>query len=220
MGRVWLAGTLAWCVAQPAVATEAWRRVDEADGVVVDVREVEGMDFPEFRGIGVVSAPMLHVAAVLADLTRTCQWTARCAAVREVSRKSEFDRIFYTRTSAPFPVSDRDAVLHATFTGNLKEQQELVIRMVSTTSPLEPVHDGVVRIPYLRGQYTLTAASPTQTRVEYRVIANPGGWLPTWLVRQSSKDIPRDTLLGLRKQSARTQGQYEGQIRQWLAMFQ
>ena len=41
------------------LAAEAWRRVDEADGIVVEVREVEGNDFPEFRGTGVVTAPML-----------------------------------------------------------------------------------------------------------------------------------------------------------------
>lgn len=203
-----------WTLASVGQA-ESWRRISDDDGVKVDVRDIAGQDFPEFRGIGVVHDNIYAVLAIIGDLERTCQWTARCVNSREVSRKTEFDRIFYSRTTAPWPVSDRDAALHAVLIGNLAEGKELTVKFDGVDTPLMPAQKGIVRMPQLNGWYRLQWLGAQETKVEFMVHADPGGMLPAWLVRSMSKGMPRDTLTGLRKQVVRMRGKYDDSIRRW-----
>ncbi len=194
---------------------DSWRRISDEEGVSVDVRDIPGQDFPEFRGVGVVKDNIYAVLAIVGDLERTCQWTARCLNSREVSRKSEFDRIFYSRTTAPWPVSDRDATLHAVLHGNLAQGKELTVKFEDVETSLMPAQKGIVRMPRLTGWYKLVWLGPLETKVEFKVHADPGGMLPAWLVRSLSKAMPRDTISGLRKQVARMHGKYEDSMRRW-----
>lgn len=200
----------------PAQAVaEGWRRVSDDDGVNVDVRDIPGQDFPEFRGSAVIKSNIYELLAIIGDLTRVCQWTARCIDSRELSRKNEFDRLFYSRTDTPWPASDRDAVLHAQLVGNLAEGKELAIKFEQVNSPLMPPIKGIVRMPQLTGAYRLVYLGPESTRVEFSVRCDPGGMVPTFLAKSMSKGVPRDTLIGLRKQAARMKGKYDDYVRRW-----
>jgi hypothetical protein len=208
------AAALVWLCALPAQA-DGWRRISESDGVTVETRDVTGKDFPQFRGHAVLHFGLLDLAAIIADLDRTCQWTSRCALSKELSRKGEFERVFYTRTAAPWPSSDRDAVLHAVVVGNIAEGKDVNITFEAAESPLMPVQAGVVRMTQIRGHYHLTYVGPSETRIEFLVQADPGGWLPGWMVRMLSKAIPRDTIVGLRRQAGKVQGRYDAMVSRW-----
>jgi hypothetical protein len=194
---------------------EGWHRVSDDDGVNVDVRDITGQDFPEFRGSVVIKSSIFELLAIIGDLSRVCQWTARCIDSRELSRKTEFDRIFYSRTDSPWPVSDRDAVLHAYLVGNLSEGKDLSIKFDHVTSPLMPPIKGIVRMPQLNGAYHLVSLGPESTRVEFAVHLDPGGLVPSFIVRSMSKGVPRDTLIGLRRQAGRMRGKYEEYVKRW-----
>ena len=72
-----------------------------------------------------------------------------------------------------------------------------------------PPRDGVVRVTALRGFYRLTALDGGRTRVVYQVYSDPGGSLPRWLARKATEKIPAETITTLRRQVARTRGQYQ-----------
>ncbi len=59
-------------------------------------------------------------------------------------------------------------------------------------------------MPRLRGHYVLKILDYNKTRVEYQIDADPGGMLPDWLIESASKDIPLNTLTGLKKRVAQT----------------
>ncbi|HAN31037.1 MAG TPA: hypothetical protein DCQ06_05515, partial [Myxococcales bacterium] len=75
---------MAW--APRAVAAKGWRHVTTDDGVRVDVREIKGQEFPEFRGIKVFKADIFDILAVLDDAARHCEWQANCKIMR-ITRK-------------------------------------------------------------------------------------------------------------------------------------
>ncbi len=202
-------------LARPAWADGKWQRLGQEDGILLEIREIPGQDFPELRGTTVMPVNSWQVLSVIADLNRTCLWTARCAESKELSRTSEFDRLFYSRTSAPFPVSHRDGVLHGMFVGDLAQGTDMAIKFDSVASPLMPARDGVVRMTTLRGHYRIWAIDEHSSRVEFVVHADPMGWLPTWLVRRMATGVPRDTLAGLRKQAVKMIGKYDDQIQRW-----
>lgn len=198
----------------PAALANGWEEIADEDGVVVTQKEVRGRDLPTFRGVTTIDASIYEVLAVLNDNRRRKDWLHKCEESRLVKRINEFETIIYNRTDAPWPVSDRDMVLHtriwlvepgtevlATFKG---------IKHVS----VEEVDDAV-RMPFIEGHYRLRKVTDDRTWVEYQVNADPGGSLPKWLARRASKELPLETLRNLKKQIRKTRGLYEAFLNKW-----
>lgn len=205
---------IALLLASAPCRAEGWKRTGVEDGVTLETREIPGSPMPEFRGTAVMNADLYEIAAILDDLNRFCEWNARCVKTREYLRTSDTDRVFYTRTGAPWPLSDRDVVLHGTVTG-LAEGEEVVVRFAGIEDPRWPAVDGCVRMPLVKGLWRMTRLPDGNTRVEYQVQADPGGIVPGWAARLSAKQVPRDTLTGLRRHLLKVRGRYQTYLDKW-----
>lgn len=199
-----------------AGATGGWTVVGKKDGIIVTTREVNGRDFPTFRGVGVIQGNLFQVLAVLSDIRRHPEWLERARDVRLVRKINELEHVVYGRTDAPWPVSDRDAVYRSRTHVDLP-RRTVTIRFWATRDRRVPRRDGVVRMERLRGHYRFIALDQHKTRVTYQVDADPGGLLPTWLATRATRWLPLRTLQGLRRQVKRTNGWYEARIRRWKA---
>jgi hypothetical protein len=184
-----------------------WRQDLTDQGVTVGVKDEPGRNLPVFRGTGTVDASVFELLAILDDAGRHCDWMPNCAGSQLLKKTSDWDRIEYHRTSAPFPVSDRDVVVHSVVTGNV-DKQEVWARFDATSLAGHGPVDGAVRMPRLRGYYLLQALDAQRSRVTYQIDADPGGMLPDWLARLASRKLPVQTIVGLRKQAAKMRGKY------------
>ncbi len=185
-----------------------WKHMFTEQGVAVWNRLEPGREVPVFKGIGMVDASLFEVLAVLDDVSRHTDWMANCTQAKILKQVGEFDRIMYNRTHAPWPVSDRDAVLNCTVDGSMS-RREVLSPFASIASSLQPPIDGIVRMPRLRGFYKLTATDDKHTRVTYQIDVDPGGHLPDFVVESTSRKLPLDTVTSLRRQVAKTRGRYE-----------
>jgi hypothetical protein len=229
MGRVVRAAWLrwAWCLAVVvglglsgggAWAESEWEVLSKEGGITVKRQEVEGREMPVFQGEAVVDGNLLEVLAVLSDTKRNAEWMHSCREAKLLDPISEVERVIYNRTAAPWPVDDRDVVLH-TKAQIEPEKKRVTIRFHAIQSKLKGEVEGVVRMPRLQGFYQLTAVSEEKTRVRYQVDADPGGLLPAWVAEKASSEIPRNTLTNLRQQVKATRGQYDDTIKRWTEMF-
>ncbi len=200
--------------ARAAAKSAPWRLVTVDDGVRVEARDVSGRNLPDFRGTAVIDGGVLEILAVLADTARHPEWMAACMEARLLVQKDAFDRILYNRTNVPWPVSDRDTVLHTWVRVDIGKA-EVWSHFESIRSTAMPPVDGVVRMPTLRGFYHLRAIDPGHTRVRYQVAADPGGMLPAWMARMSTRRLPYKTLTGLAKQVRKTRGSYGAFVRRF-----
>jgi hypothetical protein len=201
--------------ASVADAAAKWQHVLREDGISVSTREVKGRGFPTFRGVGVVHANIFEVLAVLSDIKRYTEWQGACAEARLLRKINEREYIVYSRTDAPWPVSDRDTVNRSKVHVDLKRRIVNVKFRAIKTGLQGPV-SGVVRMNKLRGHFKLTSLSRNKTRVDYKVDADPEGMLPTWVAKIATKKLPLDTIRQLRTQVKRTRGWYNKRIKRWL----
>ncbi len=171
-------------------------------------RPSERSPLPVFRGQGIVEAPLLHVLAVITDADRHHEWVFSCSDSALLEQTTATTGLVYNRTATPWPVPDRDVVLHSE-AEIVDEDREIVVRFSAVDSDARPAQDGVVRMTYLVGHYHLRAQSPTSTLVEYQVDSDPGGRLPTWLATRGTRDMPLQTLQELRAQLVRTGDHYD-----------
>lgn len=193
---------------------DAWQLAVDERGVRVHTRAGAGGNLPEFRGLITVDASVWQVLAILDDLDRTCEWTKRCVANRELKRAGFKARWFYHRTAAPWPFADRDAVMRGDVTG-MDTGIDIRLHFRKDADSLLPPVDGVVRMPVMQGHYRVERLTASKSRVTMQIRAHPGGWIPNWAARWVSKRIPVDTLVGLRKQLVRTRGQYDKFLTRW-----
>lgn len=199
----------------PANAAPKWEHVTTEKGIRVWSLEVPGRGFPTFRGRGVINENIYQVLAVLRDTTRHTQWMASCTDARLIKKINEYEYIVYSRTAAPWPVSDRDAV----FMSKTKVDRKKMIvnvRFWAVRSKRKGPVKGVVRMTRLRGHYRFRALDVNKTLVDYKVDANPEGSLPGWIARLATKKLPLVTIQKLRKQARKTRGWYKKQIAEWM----
>ena len=183
-----------------AEARAEWQTVATEQGVEVSQQPVEGRDLPMFRGVGDVEASLSDILEVIGDVAEHTRWMPDCAESRLL--REEGDVLYvYRRTSAPWPVSDRDVVIRSR-TEVIETDVEVHVYFEAVDEPAVAPDSGAIRMPHLSGHYKLRALGPARTRVEYQVDVDPGGRLPGWLAAGTSRDNPIRTLVGLRAQLA------------------
>ena len=217
--RVFCATLLLFGLAAPAHADE-WKEVLEDDGITVYARQNAGNNMPTFRGEGIIPGSILDILAVFKDGKNHTRWMHACKESTIIERYSELEALVYNRTEAPWPVSDRDVVVHAKLDFDM-QKREAWNHFESVSTPLKPEVKGVVRMPHLEGFYHLLFIDPENTAIVYQVNADPGGLIPDWLARLATKRLPLQTIRALRDRviETRADGRYHDLIAGWVAKY-
>ena len=190
---------LSFLVAMPTcvMAASDWKLAIQKDGIDVSIRPVKGSDFDEFMGTADIDASIDVVYAVLKDIPAATQWMADCKENREIRKIDERTSVQFNVTKAPWPVSDRESLCIVTEKKDEKTGK-ITFEFHETNDPSVPVGKGNVRMPEISGQWVLIPVNRDHTKVIYTAKSNPGGSLPKALANMKSKDIPYNTLLGLK----------------------
>jgi hypothetical protein len=201
---------------------QGWEVLRQEEGVVVSMRAEPGRELPSFKGVGRVKSNMYHLLAILSDGTRRREWMTRSGVTRVLKRVSDSEGISYQQTLAPWPVSDRDVVMHTRI-----YRREAPLEIVATfdgevwKEKIAGVDRGdFIEMSYLKGYWRLVYISDQETDVTYMVNTHPGGSLPDWLIRRITRDLPFYTITGMRDQAKKTAGQYTDFLRQFDPKFE
>jgi hypothetical protein len=176
-------------VALPVAADEGWSTFDTRDGATYQKRAVSGSKFHEYRATLTVLAPPADVArAVWSAITDSVPATVKR---RDVLSRGPDEMVVYEQIHTPV-VSDRDVTLH--FRKSVQGQRfEILFETANQLGP--PPASGFVRLPVVRGKWTLAPAA-NGTSVTYECYSEPGGSIPAFLVRgtqqsQVAHDVDR-----------------------------
>lgn len=183
--------------AQAAPKSTPWEQIDDDDGIRVWQHEVPGLDLPGFRGETTVSGSPEAVVKVIEDWKHHTEWMHNCVESKELKRFEDGRTVMYNRTSAPWPVWDRDVILETKLERS-SDGKTVTLNFHNTSSDLRKLPQKVVRMPRLTGFYKLVDLGNQKTRVTYQVEADPGGSLPRWVAKRVVRDLPYETLSRLR----------------------
>jgi hypothetical protein len=175
-------------------AASAWEQARNKNGVRVFNRPVPGSSFKEFRAVAEVKASLNSLVAVVSDADNYCAWYDECKEARRLGKDSATATewtVYYVQ-HAPFPVSDRDMILHG------RIEQDGVTKVVTVTVEGEPgampAQKGRVRVPVARGLWRFTPLAGGRVQVEYQMRIDPGGSVPAWLAGSTVTDGPLRTV--------------------------
>jgi hypothetical protein len=180
-------------------ASEQLSVVNTSDGIQIFEKETQHDGLIEFRGVGVVDAPLPLVATVISDTTRRREWINGLAESRILRWEGKDKFIEYDHIEMPIFFSDRDFV-STVIIRSRRPEKELTFLYQSVDDPAAP------RTRYIRGKvinmtfHLSSIDNSRKTKVDAEFLCDPKGWIPSWLVNFFLKDWPRDTFRGLRKE--------------------
>jgi len=173
----------------------AWQPVIEREGVSVYRRPVSGSPIDESLAITRLSASLTAVTALILDSDNNHRWIDSVDESRTLKRISDTESINYTVSHAPWPVSDRDAVVRTRVS---QDPRNLVVTIRSEALPdYLPRRGGMIRVTSITSSWQLTPLDDSKVEVRYQVHSAPGGKLPNWLVNTVVTDQPLNTLINM-----------------------
>lgn len=184
-----------------AYAAGKWEYIGTFDGVRVERKEVPGTDVFAFRGEITTNIHIGKIIATFLDKSQRKNWVDRYDRSRTLSSPSAFEEIYWIAFALPFPVSNRDYVLHAQA---LPEADKGVFtaKIKSVKHPNAPEYDCCVRATANGTFYRFEAVKGQErTKLYVEVHTDPKGMLPDSLINLIQKKWPSKTLSGLIKAS-------------------
>ncbi|HEX6240414.1 MAG TPA: START domain-containing protein [Polyangiales bacterium] len=208
--------SLAFAPGTQADDAAGWRFVSDSDGVKVSKRTEPGSDVATFRGQAKLRGAVLHLLSVLTDDARSPEWQDTLTEARRLRVLDGLrSQLVYSRTNQPWPIRDRELVMHRTI-DIVEHGKAYRVRLVCKPEAI-PAHEGVVRVTDCDSSFLLRQLEDGLTYVEAQVRVDAGGATPGWITNMASKNVTRETLTALQKQADRTMGQYAAHIAQWQA---
>jgi len=169
---------IAMSVAVVATQVDAgWTGAGIKDGVTLAFRDDPQLNARQVRAVAELPHPADRIVAVVCDFTQTLDPDTREARVLsgEIGGRYEIYLRYATRYVV---VSARDVVIDVRREANGCAWSEVADRL--------PPQNGAVRMPLLRGSWTVEAIDPSRSRVTYQIAVRPGGSIPGWMVRRGA----------------------------------
>jgi len=186
-----------WLILVPQKNAFAWELAKEGKGITVHTREVDGSNFKEYRAVMNIKTSLSSLIALVADISAYPSWIHTCQEGKLLKRISLKEIYAYTINNAPWPVNDRDAIVHNTIIQD-NEDQSVTIKIVGVPDYIPP-QKGLVRVKMIDGYWRFTPVENSMVQVIYQVHNDPGGDLPSWLVNSVVVSQPYNTLVNMQK---------------------
>jgi ribosome-associated toxin RatA of RatAB toxin-antitoxin module len=178
-----------------------WTAAGTTRGVTLAFRDDPRLEVREVRATTELSFPAARIFPLVCDFTHYGSLVSGVQELKMMSGTAPFDYSIYMRYAPRFVVvAARDVVVHvqsqSTPDGSSGCQW-------TDLKEREAERKGVVRMPLLRGSWTVEPLDAARSRVVYQVAVNPGGRLPGWLVRRGAVSALPDVIEQVRRRLER-----------------
>jgi hypothetical protein len=181
-------------------AQEKWELRKNTDGIAVYTRASAAEVYKEIRVVCELPGTPAQLIHVLKEVERHPEWVYLNRKTVLVQKKSANRFIYYTEADMPWPLTDRDMVVEATYFPEAKNRSVHV--EVKSVPTLLPEKEDYVRIPSSLAVWDITPLPNQRIKVEYTFRVNPGGSVPAWAVNATVASGPVSTFQNLRKRLA------------------
>jgi hypothetical protein len=182
--------------ASEVLVSKDWKLAKEEDGIKVYYRKIEGKNLNEIKIQSVFNCNLSTLVAALADVPKYKEWVYSTKEAKTIKKISSREVIYYDAIDFPWPLSNRDLVIHAKTSQNI--ESKVVKINLSAENDLYPVQKGVVRIKFFKAEYNLTPQKD-KVMVDYILSSDPGGMLPDPVVNLALDEGPVKTMQSLKK---------------------
>jgi len=185
--KIFLLFLFSFSVAQ-AYSQYDWKFVKEKDSIKVYESKTKTSNYKAIRVECTVTGTYDKLISLLNNVSRHKEWVYNNKISYILKRNSAYDLYYYTETSLPWPMSNRDAVIHLTMK---RDSLDRFLQISGIGLPKNiPEKSGKVRVPRTTVSWYVTKPTATTIHIVYTFDADPGGSLPAWLVNSFADKGP------------------------------
>jgi hypothetical protein len=165
-----------------------WKLEKDKDGIKVYTSNVAKSSFKAVKVECNFTGNYAKLIAVLSNVSKFKEWVFHNKSAVLLKQTSPHDLIYYAETSMPFPLSNRDVVIHL----NIRTDSLPKFLLISgtTVSDMVPNIPTKVRVPKFASSWKITMPSATTLHIDYVVELDPGGSIPAWAVNMMAEKGP------------------------------
>ena len=179
-----------------SIYAQDWTLRKNEDSIQVYTAFTENSKFKRIRADFTIKTSREKLFEHLLQIDQYPQWQYKTLQSRVVQQKSKHELIYYNEVDAPWPVSNRDLVIHLKIH---ETPQSPEFRILTWSEPtLVPVKDGLVRVPSSNGEWLVHELPDGKLKVRFEMQIDPGGEVPSWLVNLTSALAPYETFKNLK----------------------
>lgn len=168
-----------------------WKLSKNRDGIKVYESETKNSDFKSIKVECVIKGTYDKLIALLNDVSRHKEWIYNSKTSSILKKNSSYDFYYYTEAHIPWPMSNRDAVIHLTMT---RDSLDRFLKITAIGMPTYiPEKSGKVRVSRSLVNWHVTMPSSTYLSIVYTFEADPGGSMPAWLANMFADKGPYES---------------------------
>ncbi|MCM0611141.1 START domain-containing protein [Marinobacter sediminum] len=183
----------------PAEDAEGWNLSKETGNIQVYTVDQDTSSFKAFKAVALLDVPIENLMAVMINPQSCIEWVHNCIESYAFGKGDFQDRYAYSVNDMPWPVTDRDYVLHIQTRGD-ETSGEVIMDLNATPNQLAE-NENRVRVDRSDTLYRFIPEGD-QTRMIWVQHTDPNGALPGWLVNSLLVDIPVRSIQALEKVAA------------------
>ena len=171
-----------------AFSQRNWKLTKNKDGIQVYQRDAKNSNFKNIKVECTLEGNFDKLIAIINNVSHYKDWVYNNKATSLLKRVNGYEFYYYTETFLPWPLDNRDAVMHTKIT---KDSGNRVLRINSVAVPNYIAQKGgKVRISHSDINWNVTKISSNNIRIVYTFETDPGGNVPSWLVNSFADKGP------------------------------
>ena len=175
----------------------AWKLVKNEDGIRIYSRQAsESRPLKELRVVSDVQGSLSAIISVFSEKSRFPKWVYGCGSAQMLELVSAFETYHYQTTEMPWPVQNRDLILHTIIKQN-PDTKVITIDCIGVPD-YRPQNKDYIRIMAYKAFWVLTPKPNGIVEINYTISFDPGGNLPDWVINMVSAEGPLKTVRNLR----------------------
>jgi hypothetical protein len=168
-----------------------WKLTKDKDGIKIYLSETVNSKFKSVKVECTLAGNYDKLVAALTDVVHLKDWVYNTKRSFILKKVNPYELYYYTETSIPWPMSNRDVVVHIKI---YRDSLQRFLKVISVNEPnYLPEMSGNVRVPHLSINWYVTMPTAKTISIVYILEANPGGSVPAWLVNNFAEKGPYET---------------------------
>lgn len=182
-------------------AQTKWSLVRDNDWIKVYETAMDHSNFKRIKVECTVEGTYDKLLQILNNVSNHKSWIYNTKDAHIIERISGSEYYYYTETTLPWPLQNRDAVVHIKF---IRDSLDRYLKIAAVGEPdFMPIVRGKIRVPRSANTWMVTMPAPNTLNIVYIFEADPGGSLPSWLVNAFVDKGPYESFRKLAEQLKR-----------------
>lgn len=178
-----------------------WKPEKQKNGIHLYLSQTPGSKFKAVKVECTFPGTYAKLISVITNVPRFNQWIYNTKQSKVIKQYSALDYLYYSETHMPFPMTNRDVVIH------MRISTDSLPKFMTITGTGEPDAfpeiPGRERVPHYKTFWKVTMPTAQTVQISYILEINPGGSLPAWIVNNFIDKGPYETFINLKEQLAK-----------------